>query len=51
MGGGIMNFDSNENLIKFGGISRAYGEYDRSELQNLLKSHSLFKNNLTKVGT
>ena len=51
MGGGIMNFDSNENLIKFGGISRAYGEYERSELQNLLKSHSLFKNNLTKVGT
>ena len=51
MGGGILNFDSNENLIKFDGISRAYGEYDRSELLNLLKSHRLFKDSLTKVGT
>ena len=51
MGGGIMNFDMNENLIKFGGSSRAYGEYNRRELQNFLKSHSLFKNSLTKVGT
>ena len=51
MGGGGMNFDSNENLIKFGGTSRAYGKYNRSELQNILKSHSLFKNSITKVGT
>ncbi len=51
MGGGIMNFDSKENLIKFGGISRAYGEFDSSELRNLLKSHRLFKDSLTKVGT
>lgn len=51
MGGGIMNFELKKNLITFGGISRAYGKYDLRELQNLLKSHSLFKNNLTKVGT
>ena len=51
MGGGIMTFDSNENLIKFGGTSRAYGKYNPSELQNFLKSHNLFKNGFTEVGT
>ena len=51
MGGGILSFDVKKNLFKFGGISRAYGEYNRSELQNFLESNGLFKNSSTKVGT
>ncbi len=51
MGGGILCFDSQKNSVEFSGASRAYGEFNRSELQSLVDKHSLFEKISAKVGT
>ncbi len=43
MGGGIMTFVSDENLIKFGGTSRAYGKFDSDDLRQLSANCELFQ--------
>lgn len=50
MGGGIMNFDSNENLLKFDGISRAYGSFDSTVLRQFLANCKVFQKFTVIVG-